>query len=204
VRTRLEATTESLRQAGVRVDEKARPVADLGALISTYLQLLMPIIMADVPDETFGVLVEAAKAFDPGDHSEAAVAARAPVIRHREWIALDEARQRLRAAFREFFARYDVLLCPVIPVAAIRHDHSSFNERTIEVNGRSRPYTDLLGWISMATACYLPATVAPVGPTPEGLPVGVQIIGPYLEDHTTIEFARLLGDVAGGFTPPPS
>jgi amidase len=54
----------------------------------------------------------------------------------------------------------------------------------------------------MATACHLPATVAPVGRTTDGLPVGVQILGPYLEDHTTIEFARLLGDVIGGFSPP--
>jgi amidase len=55
----------------------------------------------------------------------------------------------------------------------------------------------------MATACHLPATVAPVGPTADGLPIGIQIVGAYLEDRTTIEFARLLGDVIGGFSPPP-
>jgi amidase len=203
VRSRLEATGQALREAGVRVDEKARPALELGRVIETYTQLLMPIILADLPEDAFAALVQAAEAFDPGDRSEAALAARAPILRHREWIALDEDRQKLRAAFRAFFAHYDVLLCPITPVAAIPHDHSSFGSRTIEVNGGSRSYMDLFGWISMATACYLPATVAPVGPTLDGLPVGVQIIGPYLEDQTTIEFARLLGDVAGGFTPPP-
>ena len=53
-----------------------------------------------------------------------------------------------------------------------------------------------------ALPCHLPATVAPIGQTPGGLPVGAQIIGPYLEDRTTIEFAGLLGDVIGGFSPP--
>jgi amidase len=123
--------------------------------------------------------------------------------RHRDWLQTNELRQQLRVAFREFFSNYDVLLCPVTSVPAIPHDHSPFPARTIQVNAQSRPYTDLFGWISMATACHLPATVAPVGPTADGLPIGVQIVGPYLEDRTTIEFARLLGDVIGGFSPPP-
>jgi amidase len=50
---------------------------------------------------------------------------------------------------------------------------------------------------------HLPATVAPAGRTAEGLPVGVQIVGPYLEDRTPIEFARRLADVIGGYAPPP-
>jgi len=61
---------------------------------------------------------------------------------------------------------------------------------------------DLLAWISMATAAYLPATVAPVGRTPEGLPVGVQIIGPYLDDRTTLEFAARLSEIGYGFEAP--
>lgn len=202
--TRLQATVEALREAGVPVDEKARPPVGLKELIEMYNQLLMPIILADLPDEAFAGLVAAAGAFDPKDMSDAALSARAPLIRHRDWFSLNELRYKMRAGLRDFFSRYDVLLCPVTPVAAIPHDHTDFGTRTIEVNGQPRPYTDLLGWISMATACHLPATVAPIGPTPEGLPVGVQIIGPYLEDYTTIEFARRLGEVGGGFTPPPS
>ncbi|HEB89151.1 MAG TPA: amidase [Deltaproteobacteria bacterium] len=202
VRTRLEATADALRSAGVRVDEKARPGFDLWELIRAYNRLLMPIVLADIPPETLAGLERAAAAFDKDDESDAAMAARAPLIQHREWLRTDELREQWRSAFREFFANYDVLLCPVTSVPAIPHDHSPFPERTIEVNGESRPYTDLFGWISPATTCRLPATVAPVGPTPEGLPVGVQIVGPYLEDHTTITFARLLGEVIGGFEAP--
>jgi amidase len=202
VRSRLDASIEALRGAGVRVDEKARPAFELKRMIRAYNRLLMPIILADLPEETIHRLAKFADRFEKDDMSDEAEAARAPLIRHRDWLATNELRAQLRVAFREFFSSYDVLLCPVASVPAIPHDHSPFQARTIRVNDQTRPYTDLFGWISMATACHLPATVAPIGPTPEGLPVGVQIVGPYLEDHTTIEFARLLGDVVGGFSPP--
>jgi amidase len=203
VRARFEATITALRDAGVQVDEKARPGFELGEFIQTYHRLLMPIILADLPEEAVDGLLRMADSFDKHDTSDEAEWARAPMIRHRDWLRADEQRAQWRVAFRTFFASYDVLLCPVTSVPAIPHDHSPMPGRSIEVNGQARPYTDLFGWIAMATACHLPATVAPVGPTPVGLPVGVQIIGPYLEDHTTIEFARLLGDVIGGFSAPP-
>jgi amidase len=203
VRTRLEATIEALRDAGVRVDEKARPAFDHGELRRAYFRLLMPIILADLDGAALDGLVARADGFAPDDTSDEAEMARAPLIRHREWLATHEQRERARVAFRAFFADVDVLLCPVTGVPAIPHDHGPFAERTIRVNDEERPYNDLFGWIAMATACHLPATVAPIGRTATGLPVGVQIIGPYLEDHTTIAFARLLGDVIGGFEPPP-
>jgi len=66
-----------------------------------------------------------------------------------------------------------------------------------------RNYLDMLAWISPATLCFNPASVAPIGHTRSGLPVGVQIVGPYLEDRTTIDFARRLDEVGSEFTPPP-
>ena len=56
----------------------------------------------------------------------------------------------------------------------------------------------------MATVLGLPATVAPIGRSEKGLPIGVQIIGPYLEDRTTIAFAGLIEREFGGFVPPPA
>jgi amidase len=55
----------------------------------------------------------------------------------------------------------------------------------------------------MAIVSGLPATVAPVGQTESGLPVGVQIIGDRFADRTTIDFARGLSGVVGGFVAPP-
>ena len=75
--------------------------------------------------------------------------------------------------------------------------------RTIQVNGQARSYVDGVAWAGVIGMAYLPVTMVPVGRTPQGLPVGVQIVGPYLEDRTTIDFARRLSDVIGGFEPPP-
>jgi amidase len=76
--------------------------------------------------------------------------------------------------------------------------------RTITVNGAERPYMDVIGWITLATMAHLPATVAPVGLTPAGLPVGMQIVGPYLEDRTPIDFACHLADLLGPAPVPPA
>jgi amidase len=85
------------------------------------------------------------------------------------------------------------------------HDQSEpIPLRTITVNGASRPYLDQIVWTgAIGSMTYLPVTVAPSARTQPGLPVGVQIVGPFLEDRTTIDFARRLADVAGGFEPPP-
>jgi amidase len=102
------------------------------------------------------------------------------------------------------FQSYDVLLAPVSPTAAFPHNHSKpMASRTLTVNGRSKSYWNNLTWTVMAIVSGLPATVAPVGRTESGLPVGVQIIGDRFEDRTTIDFARGLSEIIGGFVAPP-
>ncbi|MCP4227328.1 MAG: hypothetical protein GY773_28625, partial [Actinomycetia bacterium] len=64
--------------------------------------------------------------------------------------------------------------------------------RSVIVGGEQRPYRDLLAWMAPAGACLLPATVVPVGTTADGLPVGVQIVGPYLHDLTTLTIAETI------------
>jgi amidase len=75
--------------------------------------------------------------------------------------------------------------------------------RELDIDGRKRSYFDQLAWASPATLNGLPATTAPIGRTETGLPIGVQIIGGYLNDHTTIAFGGMIEREFGGFTPPP-
>jgi amidase len=96
------------------------------------------------------------------------------------------------------------LLCPPASGAAFPHDQQGERwERTVRVNGRDVPTTDQLFWAGYSGVAFLPATVAPIGFTPGGLPVGVQIVGPQFSDLTTIGFARLLERDYQPFTPPP-
>jgi len=120
-----------------------------------------------------------------------------------EWMAMLDLQMASRRRWAALFEAFDVVLTPVIGMAAFPPVDSNRPTRTIEIDGQETPYFDQLGWAGMATYPNLPASVAPLGRTAEGLPFGVQIVGPYLEDRTTIAFAGLLEREFGGFTPPP-
>jgi len=89
-----------------------------------------------------------------------------------------------------------------MPTTAFPHDHS-LRTLQLDVDGKKIPYDDQIAWSTVATLTGLPATIAPIGRDASGLPIGVQIIGGYLEDRTTIAFAGLIERESGGFTPPP-
>jgi len=96
------------------------------------------------------------------------------------------------------------ILLPVMPCPAIPHDHSEpIASRNVCVGGEQRPYWDLIAWMAPAGVCYLPATVIPVGCLSNGLPIGIQIVGPYLEDLTTLDLAKRLLALSGGCPRPP-
>jgi amidase len=199
-----ESVADRLRRAGASVDDRVRPVADLREAQRNYQKLMWPIVASGLSDEPFAGYVQAAESACPDDSSREALFARGATVRHRDWLRLDEWRARYRARWAELFRDFDVVLCPIMPTAALPHDHGEpMAARKIVVNGEPRGYWDQLVWAAAITTAYLPTTVAPVGRTRGGLPVGLQIVAPYLEDRTSIDFARRLADVAGGFEPPP-
>ena len=196
----LEAAAGGLERAGAKVDRAARPELDFAHAYETYLMLLLPVIAAGFPPSVIELLEAAAAKLSPDDRGMPALQIRGSLVSHREWIAHDEARTRIVAAFRHFFRDFDLLLLPVHPTAAFPHDpRPDFHARTLTVNGEQVPYLDFLKWVSLPTLVGLPSTVAPIGRTAGGLPVGIQIVGPRFEDRTTIGAASWLGE----FVPPP-
>ena len=71
------------------------------------------------------------------------------------------------------------------------------------VNNQARPYFDGLQWPAVATVADLPATAVPTGRMVDGMPMGVQLIGPAFEDRTPLRLAQLLEEALGGFKVPP-
>jgi amidase len=133
------------------------------------------------------------------DDSPAGLVKRATAMRHRDWLTANERRLQIREQWRQFFEGYDVILMPVQPRAAIPHDHSPRQwERRVDIDGVERPYLDLFTWIAPAGAGMLPATVVPVGLGDDALPIGIQIVGPYLHDRTTLQAGRLISRLRGG------
>lgn len=119
--------------------------------------------------------------------------------------ALVTRQKKMQAKWEAFFESYDVLLAPVTPTVAFPHIQTQpMFERTLVVNGKDHRYMEHLTWAMMAVVSGLPATVAPVGLSDSGLPVGIQIIGPKLADRKTIAFAKSMSRLVGGFVAPPS
>lgn len=112
-------------------------------------------------------------------------------------------RERYRAAYRAFFREWDILIAPADITCAFPHTDAPFSSRTLTLNGQKVPYYLQSAYPSMATLTGQPATAFPVGLSKAGLPIGLQAIGPYLEDRTTIRFAALVAQELGGFQSPP-
>ena len=125
-----------------------------------------------------------------------------------DYILWNGRREQYRAAWRAFFREWDVLLAPAINVLAYPHIDRAWPEDdsdltlTFTVDGRAVPYLHGLVYPALSTVAGQPATAFPAGRSREGLPVGFQAIGPYLEDLTPIRFAALLAREIGGFARP--
>lgn len=120
-----------------------------------------------------------------------------------DFITLHDHRERLRAHWRRFFREWDVLLAPIVVIPAPLHSTEPFHQRTAVFGGRTTSVRFAMVYAGLPIFPGLPATAFPLGLSREGLPIGIQAIGPFLEDRTTIQFARLVADEIGGFQRPP-
>jgi amidase len=204
VRTALDHLSQRLGATGVKVERKSALLPDLKETGTLYMQLLMAALSERWPAEQYQQAQAAADALKPDDKSLAAESCRGAVLSHREWAAAAGARIDLQQHWSALFREWDVVLCPPMPTPAYPHDHSTpVQARHIDIDGKLYPYFDQMVVAGTATLPGLPVTAAPIALSDSGLPIGVQIIGPYLEDRTTIAFADLMEREFGGFTPPP-
>jgi amidase len=203
VRAAIDRFTEALTKAGARVERQSPLLPDQTEAARVYARLLMSTLGARFPVEVYEASLAAAAQLDPADTSLGAERTRGIVLSHRDWIAADSRRAVLRQQWGELFTEFDVVVCPVMPTTAFPHDHSPMGGRRISIDGADHDYLDQLAFAGMATLPGLPATALPIGLSDDGLPIGVQAIGPMYGDRTTIRFAELVERELGGFTPPP-
>jgi amidase len=204
VRGTIDKLAANLAKAGVKVDRNSPLLPDFAASSRLYMRMLMSFLGASFTPEAYAGAQAAASTLPPDDSSLGAERLRGIVCSHRNWLMDDGARARLRAQWRELFGSYDAVICPIMPTPAYPHDHSPEQEtRRIRIDGKDYVYPDQLTWPGIATLPGLPATAIPTGFSPDGLPVGVQIVGPWLEDRTPLKLADLIEREFGGFVPPP-
>jgi Asp-tRNA(Asn)/Glu-tRNA(Gln) amidotransferase A subunit family amidase len=126
-----------------------------------------------------------------------AIAHREPPLSGQElltaWMDLDRVRRKLLAEMENF----PILLCPVCAIPAFRH-----GERLWTVEGQPVNYLDAMRYTQWFNLLGAPAAVVPVGWSPEGLPIGVQIAGRPFEDERVLGIAAAI-EASYGYTPPP-
>jgi amidase len=203
VRSLIHRFADNLRRAGCVVEHSSPLLPHLDVMGDTFSRLLLSYIGASLPQPAYEGLRSQSARLPDGPDQPASLRLRALVASHRDWIHADRARISFAHQWRQFFRTWDVVVCPVLPTTAFPHDDAEMQQRHIDIDGRSIPYAAQGAWSGLATVCGLPATAMPIGVGASGLPVGIQIIGPSLEDRSTLAFAELAEREFGGFTAPP-
>jgi len=205
IRAAIETLAGQLAKAGVAVTRQSPLLPDLAASSRLYMRMLLSFLAASYPPEFVAEVAAKAAKLDNNDDSLAAERIRGVVLSHRDWLFADGGRTRLRAQWRALFKSFDAVICPIMPTPAYPHDHSDDQERrAIVIDGKPFNYVDQLIWPGIATLPGLPATSIPVAMSKDGLPIGLQIVGPWLEDRTPLKLAGLIEHAFGGFVPPPA
>lgn len=174
----LDALAQKLAANGARVARKSEYLPDLRASHESYMPMMLAIMAHGQPNTS----------------SPSAS----------EFLDYLDAQERIRRQWAALFKAFDVVLAPAHGSLAFAHDDEpDQTKRRLMIDGKPTPFMTQLAWPGMATFPMLPATAAPIGFSRGGLPIGMQIVGPYLEDLTTIELAKLIEREFGGYRPPP-
>lgn len=193
-----------LERAGCELGWKSPLLPDLEVSSTTFAHLLMSFFGADMPEAAYEGLKAQVASIPSAERAMPILELRGLVSSHRDWIHMNRVRLNITHQWRQLFKQWDVVLCPVLPTTAFAHDHGEMDGRRIDIDGQGVPYRTQAVWAAVASIAGLPATAMPIGLSAGGLPVGAQIIGPFLEDRTTIMFAELAEREFGGFVVPPA
>jgi amidase len=188
---------DRLRSEGCRVGRDTSELPDLQDLTQTFSALLMSSMGVDMPAGDYASASAHAKEIGGSEHE------RNMTMSHRDWMLLDRHRLELAARWIQTFERWDIVVCPAAPTTAFRHDNRPFEKRDLTIDGAMTGYDKTPFWAILAVPNGLPVTTMPIGLDRDGLPIGLQIIGPRMEDYTPLAFATLLEQQLGyGFKKP--
>jgi amidase len=180
-RSRLRGAADALADAGAKVEETHPPV-DFASMMNLYLRLIAAAVSPSMPDE---VAEQVSKS-------------------HLAWLRADEQRAAVQRSWAEWFREYDVLLLPVWSTPPFEHDQvGNMLDHVVMVNGEPRNHFEISQWLMIVNVTDQPAVTVPLGRTAAGLPVGMQIVAPYLQDRRAIRVAELAAEVLGAYEVPP-
>ncbi len=200
IQNALEDLSKVLIKEGATVSLPDSPPIPLDEITQTYVKLFMSFVGAHMPIEVYESMQLKASTLEAKDMSIDALVTKYCAASHRQVLEARRKQDELRRQFRTLFIDYDVIFMPTMSRPALKHDHSSPLDRTIDINGQTYPYSSQYSWPSIATLFGLPVTVAPISQTHDNLPIGIQIVADYLSDFTSITMAKWLEQHYTSFT----
>ncbi len=195
----MEQAIQEFKNNGLNIEEGWPRDVNPAEQYINYLYLLMGAMSLGLPKEE----IERLKAIPSNQRTPSqSLQIQAISDSHIQYNRMESNRLSARLIWQKFFKEYDAFILPTAFVPAFPHTTKPWEERLLETPEWQRPFNDMLFWISFATHTGLPASVFPVGVSKTGLPVGLQVIGPYLEDATPIDIAGKLNEIMGGIRHP--
>ena len=177
----LRGAADTFADAGAHVAD-AHPPAAFRDQMDVYMRLIAAAVSPSMPDDVAEQISRS----------------------HLEWLRHDEERAALRNTWAEWFEGYDVLLAPAWTTPPFVHDQEGdMTQHVVMVNGKPQSHLEISQWLMLVNLVNLPSAMVPIGRTAAGLPVGMQIVAPYLQDRRAVRVAELCSDVIGGYEVPP-
>ena len=197
----LERIAAELRSLGAEVRELLPPgLEDLRAYYALFRSMMGVMVSPRWPAEHRArTVADKLARQDEFQHAEA----RGLCASSADYFLWHERREAYRAAWRDFFRDWDVLLTPATLCTAFGHTTVPTADRRLHINGREVEFDYMSFYPGLATLCGQPATTFPARVDSGGLPIGIQAIGPFLEDRTPLRFAQLIEKKSHPFQPPP-
>lgn len=199
MKARVDELSSLLADAGAKV-EIAMPAIDIESYYLDYVRTLNCMVSQGQPrDQLEAQAAELRKRDDPIAQAMADGLSMLAV----EYLGVAMRRQAAGIAWKQFFGDWDVLIGPQTLDSAFPHQKGEMLDRRLTIDGEEVPYFSNIIYSMFAIFCGLPSTAFPAGQDPQGLPLGLQAIGPYLEDRTTLRFAELVEERWFKFEKPP-
>jgi amidase len=165
IRVAIGGLAAELRKRGAKVADRTDLLPDLVSAHAAYMRLLLTVMSYGSPPTPEL----------PSAHG---------------YMEMLDAQLAVRRRWDTLFESFDVVIAPTLGMVAFPHVEGDWGSRTVMIDGRPSPFAPQIAWAGLVTYPNLPATAVPVGRNSEGLPIGIQIIGPRLEDRTPLAFAR--------------
>jgi aspartyl-tRNA(Asn)/glutamyl-tRNA(Gln) amidotransferase subunit A len=179
----VEAAAEALKDIGVFVEQVSIPALERDFALDVFNRLH---VMEMKP---------AFAAATAGHESEMYKMAKTmlslPDTSTKDYIDAEQAVERLRDGYADYFSRYDALITHVLPIPAHKHGVEKFT-----IDGQTVDATYLQGATVPLNVTGLPGVAMRFGTSKEGLPINVQVVGSWQAESTILHVASLLESIS--------